>query len=333
MSYQVNQSVVDGFQVFTLSDSNSGTLAKVVPELGFNLYSLHFSINGKPTKIISEPPHLADLKKNPSRYGHPILFPFPNRIANGSYTFRGKKFETPVSHGGNAIHGYAHQATWRVKGTESDSESASITGVFQLSKDAPEHLQHWPTDAIIEVNYRLKLNQIVISAKITNPSDHELPWGLGYHTYYNLPIAEAGNTAETLVVVPASRRWQLEKFIPTGLKEALPAEIDLRNGRPLAGLKADDVLTDLEHDADGFVTCKLKDLQAGQDVVIQTDRHFSEMVIFTPSWNNRTIAIEPYTQTTNAINLDANGVNGGLNILESGMSQELKMRIQLQPSA
>lgn len=332
MSFQIQKSEAEGFQVFTLTDTTTGLTAKVAPELGFNLFSLVMPINGEPARIITEPQSLADLKKSPSRAGHPVLFPFPNRIANGRYTWRGKTWSTPAPNGGHAIHGFAHSAAWRVLETKADANSARIIGVFQISENSPEHLNHWPADARLEITYTLHHSGIEILATVSNPSQtDELPWGLGYHTYYNLPLTKAGNTAETSIVIPASRRWKLDHFIPTGEKEALPDALDFRHGRPLAGLKADDVLTDLSHSADGNVHCHLRDRAAKYEVSLITGRHFTEMVVFTPSWNPESIALEPYTQTTDAINLLDRGMNGGLRILGPGMSEQLRMQIVIKP--
>lgn len=329
MSFEITQLKSEGFTVFELAHKQSGAVAKVAPALGFNLFSLHLPVAGRVLPVLVEPKSMEDLKSGPSRYGNPILFPFPNRIDHGRYNWNGKAYETPAGNGAHAIHGYAHKAAWRVLKTTTDEHQGSITAGFQLSKDAPEHLPHWPTDAALEVTYTLKTDRLVVSARVSNPGTEPLPWGLGYHTYFNLPLTSQGSLEKTSVVVPASRRWQLTNFIPTGEKTALPPELDLRNGRSMHGLKADDVLTDLGHDADGKTVCILSDLDNQVQVQLVTDRDFRELVLFTPSWNNRALAIEPYTQTTDAINLASKGIDGGLRVLEPGASAELSMTIAI----
>lgn len=329
MSFEIRQLKSDGFNIFELTDKQSGATAKVAPALGFNLFSLQLPVAGRLLPVLVEPKSMEDLKAGPSRYGNPILFPFPNRIDHGQFTWNGKAYETPAGNGAHAIHGYAHKAAWRVLKTTTDEQQASISAGFQLSKDAPEHLPHWPTDAAIEVTYTLKTDRLVVSARVSNPGTAPLPWGLGYHTYFNLPLTSEGSLEKTSVAVPASRRWQLSNFIPTGEKAALPPELDLRNGRSMKGLKADDVLTDLGHDADGKTVCVMSDLHKNVEVKLITDRQFRELVLFTPSWNTRALAIEPYTQTTDAINLAAKGIDGGLRLLEPGALAELSMTIAI----
>ncbi|MFM7315865.1 MAG: aldose 1-epimerase [bacterium] len=329
MSFEIRQLKSDGFTVYELAEKQSGAVAKVAPALGFNLFSLHLPVDGQPIPVLVEPKSMEELKAGPSRYGNPILFPFPNRIDQGRYTWQGKTYETPAGNGAHAIHGYAHKAAWRVTKTTTDEHQASISAAFQISRDAPEHLPHWPTDAALELTYTLKTDRLIVSARVANPSQAPLPWGLGYHTYFNLPLTPEGASEKTSVVIPASRRWQLSNFIPTGDKAVLPPELDLRHGRSMQGLKADDVLTDVAHDADGRTVCRLSDFNKNLEVKLVTDRQFRELVLFTPSWNSRAIAIEPYTQTTDAINLAAKGVDGGLRVLEPGQSAELAMTIEL----
>src|SRR5438034_969248 len=54
----------------------------------------------------------------PTRSGIPILFPFPNRIRDGRYSWDGKSYQLPLNDPTrlNAIHGFACRHPWRVAG-------------------------------------------------------------------------------------------------------------------------------------------------------------------------------------------------------------------------
>jgi len=327
MPFEIIAEKAEGFDILHLADKSAGVSARVAPSLGWNLYQLHLPVEGRPTPILAEPASPAEMKATPSRFGHPILFPFPNRIRGGQYTWGGKSYTTPVNNGGNAIHGFALKSPWRVTRQAAGDDFAEVTARWQLSVDSPEHLPHWPADALLEVTYQLTRQGLKIKAAVTNPDTRPLPWGLGYHTYFHLPLGPDGSLAQTRIIIPASRRWHLDQFLPNGSKEPLPSSLDFRNGLPLQGLKADDVLTDLAHGADGQTTCQLQDLTNGWEIVVTTGRLFSEMVVFTPSWNPNAFAIEPYTQTTDAVNLAARGVDGGLKVLNPGETTEIEMMI------
>ena len=54
----------------------------------------------------------------PTRSGIPILFPFPNRIRVGRFSWEGKEYQLPLNDSvkQNAIHGFACRRPWRVVG-------------------------------------------------------------------------------------------------------------------------------------------------------------------------------------------------------------------------
>ena len=82
----------------------------------------------------------------------------------------------------------------------------------------------------------------------------------------------------------------------------------------MAGQKLDDVLTSLTLEGDRCV-CRLVDTELSR-ISVSFDRHFRELVVFTPPFGEGTlIAVEPYTQTTDAINLNPRGVDAGLRVL------------------
>lgn len=85
----------------------------------------------------------------------------------------------------------------------------------------------------------------------------------------------------------------------------------------MAGLKLDDVLTDLEFTADRGV-CRLIDEAKNAEFLLGFDRGFRVLVLDTPPGRGDVISLEPYTQTTDAINLQARGVAAGLRILGHG---------------
>jgi len=195
------------------------------------------------------------------------------------------------------------------------TDEAFLIGRFQLSKQAPEVCDHWPADAVIQVRYGLSGRRLTMTTTISNPTAVDLPYGFGIHPYFRLPFAPGGDLGRTRIVIPASKTWTLKDFLPTGEIVPVDDRLDFRRGKPIEGLKLDDVLTDLEHDgAEGV--CRLIDLEKGGEVV------------FPPPAKPDVIAIEPYTQTTDAINLQAKGFDAGLRVLGHGRSDVLTLSMQ-----
>jgi aldose 1-epimerase len=309
MAYRVSTESRGGRTVYTLHDEATGSSAAVLPSYGFNLFSLKLPAAGQVREMLQSAADFADNPREPARHGTPILFPYPNRIRGGRYRYHGKDYQLPVK-GGNAIHGFAMDVPWDVLESSADGESASITGRYQISKHSPAMLPLWPADAILEVRYALSSRRLTMTITVTNPTAEELPYGFGIHPYFRLPIVPGGDSAQTLVVLPAARYWVLSEFLPTGEIRPVDDRLDFRKGQPRKGLKLDDVLTGLAFEGD-HAACRLIDLGLPAEFRLSFDRGFRELVAFTPAAEG-IIAVEPYTQTTDAINLDAQKIDAGL---------------------
>lgn len=314
MAYRVSTESRGGGKVYTLHDDASGASASILPSYGFNLFDLRLPVAGQVRPVIVSEPNWADQPKNPARNGVPILFPYPNRVRDAAYQFQGKSYRLPVGLAPNAIHGFALDAPWTVIEEKADESGASLTGRYQISWSTPKMLEHWPTDAILEVGYRLSGRTLTMSITVNNPTAGKLPYGFGIHPYFRLPLA-GGDPEKTQVILPASKEWVLEQFLPTGERREVEARVDFRKGQPRKGLKLDDVLTGLAFENDRCV-CRLVDKNLpGAEFRLSFDRNFRELVVYTPPREDDVISLEPYTQTTDAINLATKGVDGGLRTL------------------
>ncbi len=298
-----------------LSNEKTGARASILASFGFNLYELYLPLAGKVRRVIEAAPNWEQNPGHAGRNGIPILFPFPNRIRDGKFSFEGKSYVLPQNNGPNAIHGFAIQAPWDISDQGVDDHGAFVVGRFQISKNAPQFSTLWPADAVLEVRYTLGERSLTLDAKVSNPSAGKLPFGFGIHPYFSLPLEPTGDPERTRITIPASKYWELVEFLPTGKLREVDSRLDFRKGQPRANLKLDDVLTDLSFE-NKLCKCTLKDLELGAEVTLGFDDAFREVVVYTPPDNPRLIAIEPYTQTTDAINLASKGVDGGSRILD-----------------
>ena len=303
--------------VLTLHDDQTGATARVLPAYGFNLFDLKLPLAGQVRPVLVAADDFAEHPQHAAGNGIPILFPFPNRIRGGFYSFHGRTYHLPLNNGPNAIHGFAVDAPWEVVEHKADADSAHIVGRYQISRCTPKMLASWPTDAVIEVRYALSGRKLTMTVSVSNPTAEELPYGFGIHPYFRLPFAPDGHPERTCVILPASRFWVLENFLPTGEIRPVDSRLDFRKGQSMVGLKLDDVLTDLEFPGDQ-AACRLVDEEKNAELLIGFDRAFRELVVYTPPGRADVISLEPYTQTTDAINLQARGVAAGLRILGHG---------------
>jgi aldose 1-epimerase len=308
--------------VVTIQDASSGSQAAISLERGFNCFQFAAVVGDQTVDVIGAQPGFETGEGQPSHNGIPILFPFPNRIAGGRYAWEGKDYEIPLSPGHpNTLHGFCYNRPWRL--VEQGDNFA--VGQFQLSVDAISLLEHWPSDFIIDVRYTLAGAALTMNVTVQNPTESPLPWGFGTHAYFRLPLGKAGHRDRCLVQAPAAEEWLLKECLPTGERRAVGADKDLRSGLTLKDRKFDDVLTGLGATG-GTIQTIITDPDAGLQVVQEFCDEFRELVVFTPPWMDA-VCLEPYTCVSDAINLQASGVDAGWRELAGGKTWETEIVI------
>ena len=330
---RVDQSEQGGRTIYTLVDEATGASAAITPSYGFNLFDLRLPAAGAVRRVIVAKDDFAANPEKPGRNGIPILFPFPNRIRDGRYTFEGKDRGLSIEPGKeHAIHGFAISAPWDVLDRGATPEGAFLVGRFQISTNAPERLASWPSDAVLTVRYDLAGRRLAMTITVENPTtSRDLPFGFGIHPYFRLPFA-AGTPDRGSLHLPASQMWTLAGSLPTGERVPVDPRVDFRHGGSTTGRHLDDVLTGLAFDGE-WCTCRLVDEDLGCATLLSFDRAFRELVVFVPPHDDTLVAVEPYTQTTDAINLEARGVDAGLRVLKPGGSTTMRIAIETVDTA
>jgi aldose 1-epimerase len=272
----------------------------------------------------------------PTRSGHPILFPFPNRMRAGRFTFAGTTYQLPLneSTGTHAIHGFTPRNPWRVVGAEATENHAALTGEFRLSTDRPDALGLWPADFSFAVTYRLSPDRLRVEGRVTNVDSKPLPWGLGYHGYFRVPTA-AGDVSGTVVRAGGNRLWEAVGGIPTRSRRPVFGETDFRAGRQLGALSLDHLfgmVGSYRSDPDGL--CEVANLSAppaegGLSVWVSAE--FRELLLFAPP-HRQAVAVEPYTCAADAASLSAVGVDSGWVVLPPGGVATTVVEYRWEPS-
>lgn len=304
-------------RVVVLEDGSGGR-AEVWPDAGFNCYRWQILRAGRTFDLIYAD---ADFPGDgrPTRSGIPILFPFPNRIRGGHFTWDGKDYQLPLNDGPkhNAIHGFSPGRPWQVVGSGANATSAWVTGAF-VSTGQPELDGLWPAEFQLWVTVRLGAGSLRLEAEVRSPDAKPLPFGLGYHPYFRVPFAEGVAPESCAVKVPAFSLWELDANLPTGRK--LPPD-DARNlnfPRAFAELNLDDVFTDLPNvRPEGALQERGRLRAGGATLRLLCSDDFRDMVVYTPA-HRQAVCIEPYTCATDAVNLQARGIDAGWQVLPPG---------------
>jgi aldose 1-epimerase len=312
--------------IVTLVDPASGATARVLPGMGFNCFSFQPTLDGRSIELLWSEANFASGQGRSTRSGIPILFPFPGRLSGTTLRFDGRDVPLVIDpKQGCAIHGFVHNRPWRVL----DSQSSSVTGEFHAARDDAKLLQLWPTDFRVRVCYELRAGRLESTLTVDNPSDRPMPFGLGTHEYFRVPLDEnpAGRDA-CRVFAPARSYWELAKMFPTG--RLLPADgsRDLSHGMAYGDTHLDDVFTGLESTA-GQVVCHVDDPTNGRRVVVEFDDSFRECVAFNPP-HREAICLEPYSCAPDAYALAERGIDAGLRVLQPGESFRAQVSIRLE---
>jgi len=309
--------------IYVLSDTGNNAGAEIWPALGFNCYHWQAPWKNKVLDLLYADPQMF-VGAKPSRSGIPVLFPFPNRIRDGRYSWKGKDYQLALNDSAskNAIHGWVCRHPWRVVEQGADDASAWLVGEFRASLEAPESRSLWPADYQLRLTYRLTERRLRLEATVSNPDSTPLPFGLAYHPYFQVPFVAGSQEADYWVESSAREYWELRDNLPTGKRKPVDASRDLTKGKHVTELSLDDVLSDMEGapPAQADALCWRGSVRlgpAGVGVEVLTSPAFRELVVFTPA-NRQAVCLEPYTCTSDAINLQQRGIDAGLLVLDPG---------------
>lgn len=218
-----------------------------------------------------------------SFYKSAFLFPFPNRIANGRYLFKGKTYQLTCNEGSfkNAIHGHIFNKSFSVSNKILTRTSAKISLSYSNKGDGIG----FPFAYDIEITYLFSKNKVTIDFKITNLGKEPFPFGIGWHPYFN-----AQNLASSTLSFDAIHQFKVNNFmIPT---EKTPLKIESLN--QLNDIKLDDCFV-LKSPKASF---KTSDYELELNYPTKSENYLQ---IYTPD-DRKSIAIEPMTCAPDSFN-------------------------------
>ena len=304
----------EGAEVFSLRESDRAA-AEIAPALGNNCFAFRTRAH------VLEPVPFSEFRRRPTSYGIPVLFPFPNRIRDGKFSFQGMEYTVNP-----ARHGFVRDKPWRVENHgASEAGGAWLTSSFDAAGYPEEILRQFPFPFRLEITYRLKDARLGIETLARNTGERDMPAGFGIHPYFRRP-------ASGTLTVPARRRLELAESLPTGkLLDAADA-YDLRRApRDINELNLDDIYTGVEAGGDGLTRCVLEDREKGVKTIVEFLREqFPYVVVYTPPRPRQAVCVEPNTCPTDAFNLQARGVESNVLIVRAGEAVRFDIAIYTQ---
>lgn len=233
----------------------------------------------------------AETERAPDGRGQ-VLAPFPNRIADGRYTFGGRTCQVAMDEPerGNAIHGMVRWLDWtEVSFTEGDVVLACVL--------RPQPGYAW--ELSLQVGYHLSADGLTVASSATNTGTEPAPFGMGFHPYLGLGADVAGLEmlvpAATHSPVPADRDQRPVPVDVTG------TPLDFRSGRLVGDTVLDTVFGDLSRGEDGRAVVHLTDPEDSGGVRLWVDESYRYVMVYSADGvlpverQRQSLAVEPMT--------------------------------------
>lgn len=254
-----------------------------------------------------------DLAERPTRFGCPILFPFPGHVLGARYRWGGVARALPPTGPGPIayVHGFAARLPWSLVRSGDDA----VAGELLTTRDIPGGAvaAGYPFAVRLRLEVQLTDRALTIALSATNEGADSAPVGLGLHPYFAIAALAEERTA-VRVALPGRFAHRLDGNIPTG--ERLPvAESAVR--LPPLGELAHAPHTDLGPNpvatllgSPGSLRVRLTCLEGVRD-----------LLLFAPPTEN-SVSIEPLSTAPGAAS-QPEGHPDGLVGLEPGATQRL----------
>ena len=227
-----------------------------------------------------------------------IAAPWPNRIADGRYTFDGAEYEVPVNEPerGCALHGLVFPLDWTLESHDESSVALSCR---------PEPTAGYPHRVSIAVEYRLSDDGLHSSVTAVNIGGTAAPYGVCPHPYL---VAGPAPLDEWSLEIPAGSFLEVtpDRLLPKEARTVAGHEFDFRVPRTIGATEIDHAFTDIAFDGGGQARVLVRD-PGGTGVGMTWDRTCRWLQIHTadklpPALNRLGLAVEPMTCPPDAFN-------------------------------
>ena len=130
------------------------------------------------------------------------LFPYANRIKDGSYFFEGKEYSFDKEKDGNSIHGYAKDMQWDIV----ENDESSVTMQTDLYRDG-----QYPFRVRCTIHICISGSRFCEVAHFHNYGDQPAPLSPGFHPYFAV-----GNEWTVSLEKRALKSIKMDEYFPSG---------------------------------------------------------------------------------------------------------------------
>ena len=276
-SFTIVKETRQGYEAYLLRNEIKDWQVEIIPSLGARVNRFEIPISGKKHSIIKGFQSISDIEKSSiSGFYGAHLFPFPNRIKNGSYTFEGENYQFSINESSrkNALHGFLHKKSFSYSDNTILENQASISFVYESEKNQ----KGYPFHFVFSVRYILNHQGLHLEVTVINKDTVTFPVGYGWHPYIDLdaPINEIE------IGLPSGQYLELDnQFIPT---------------RKLIKTNTDSNLRKLGER--NFDTCFVLEAQPiQQETILINRKRFLKIAVYQKSGNHGLNYVQLFTPT------------------------------------
>jgi aldose 1-epimerase len=260
--------------------------------------------------------------------GTPVLYPTPNRVENGVFTFQGNAYKQ-VKRGRQIFeHGLVYDEKWDLVELYTTDKGAVLTAQISWTLESPLY-EAFPFPHSITLTFLLYDRGIDITYDILNFGSKVLPYGFGLHPYFQKLSGEEN----TFIKVPVKQVMETtEEMLPTGnIMPVGNTPFDLNLLTSIGKLDLDHVFLREVSGQPAIIYYP----DQGFSVQISASEDFSHYVVYSPA-GMPYFCIESQTCSTNAHNLFHRGLSeiSGLKMVAPGEHKTgtVKYKISLDNS-
>ena len=253
------------------------------------------------------------------RFRGAVLAPWPNRVPDGRWTWRGRTHQLAVTEPehASALHGLVCWLDWHEVETAAD---AVVLG----TRIWPQ--QGYPFALDLTMRWRLGARGLDAELTASNVGHEPAPFGCSIHPYLTAPAG--GHVDDWTLHLPAARRLEVDdRLRVVGTDEQPPTAADFTRARPIGDTAIDHAYTGFAVDGSGSSAVTLTD-PTGDGVQMSFGPRTPWVQVHTadrpdePDHHRRGLAVEPMTCPPEALSTGRD-----LIVLEPGDSVSVPWRI------
>ena len=170
MNYTLVEEAFGPYTKLTIKNDTGASFC-VIPQMGARLNSFIATVSGSTQEIIDGYTDLEQLQSEYYSKGS-LLAPFPNRTADGHYTFADMTYQLPINKPDehNAIHGFVSDEVFTIVTNEAQGE-AYVLALEYLSAGA----EGFPFPFKLKVTYRFTGQSLHVETILTNAGPTAMP--------------------------------------------------------------------------------------------------------------------------------------------------------------